>query len=507
MSEMPNTGFGRSSFFRGERFRTWLFSIIATLIPFLVADVLPIADLAQHVAQVRIGIEYLSGETTSLYDFQWWTPYTLNYLAFLLFWPVGDAFLTGKLGFLLLTLVNVSSIHLFASWRGISPRGALIASMFVFGISFYWGFTAFFVGLATFLLWMKVSLGLLETGEVTWRRFLFGCLASVLLYSSHILWLGFALSWTVAEGMRQKSARKTLWLLAMMSPVLVATVVWYPTLGQAGFVSPPEWLLFPSVRLNLNWVVTNGLSPLSDGLLVLPVTGFLVLIVTTLRQIYFDLDPSLALAALLAAALFILAPSSYQSTIGFSERWATPALVFFCLSAFRNVEGFHTWQPPTAKGVVLVFSLITSWNWHQLDKMEFSGLQEAVEAIEKQHPRVVGLSYRRDSDYLAASIRPFLQSFAWAQAEHGGRVNFSFAQFAPMPFVFRDSNVNPWTPNLEWYPERLRREDLAHFDYAIVNGEEAHHKSLTNSGLFSPITSNGHWRLYSLSESNIGQDQ
>jgi hypothetical protein len=86
--------------------------------------------------------------------------------------------------------------------------------------------------------------------------------------------------------------------------------------------------------------------------------------------------------------------------------------------------------------------------------------------------------------------------FAYSQVLHGGRLNFSFAQFAPSLVVHRSRPEIRWTRGLEWFPERLRREDLAHFEYAIVNGHEGTHAWFTALGGMTPMTHQGRWRLY-----------
>ena len=99
--------------------------------------------------------------------------------------------------------------------------------------------------------------------------------------------------------------------------------------------------------------------------------------------------------------------------------------------------------------------------------------------------------------------RPFLQAFAYAQVLHGGRLNFSFADFVPSPVVFRDFGHWRWTLGLEWFAERVQPSDLAFFDYALVNGNEAVHERFSRLFGVPGVTNQGRWRLYRL-EPNPG---
>jgi hypothetical protein len=86
--------------------------------------------------------------------------------------------------------------------------------------------------------------------------------------------------------------------------------------------------------------------------------------------------------------------------------------------------------------------------------------------------------------------RPFLQTFAYAQVEHGGRLNASFAGFAPSLVVYRQRRPAPFTANLEWFAERVRPDDFAYFDYALINGGPDSHAQTLRLPL-AAVTENG----------------
>jgi hypothetical protein len=93
--------------------------------------------------------------------------------------------------------------------------------------------------------------------------------------------------------------------------------------------------------------------------------------------------------------------------------------------------------------------------------------------------------------------RPFLQTFAWAQVLHGSPLAFTFAVFPSSLVRTPKAAPAPWTPNLEWYAERVRREDLGWFDVVLVNAaDDAAHARLAASLALTPVTRSGRFRLY-----------
>ena len=78
----------------------------------------------------------------------------------------------------------------------------------------------------------------------------------------------------------------------------------------------------------------------------------------------------------------------------------------------------------------------------------------------------------------------------------GGVLNFSFAQLASSPVVFRDRRRIAWTPHLEMLPQRVRRSDFRHFDFALISAGEELHRQIAADPLTEPVTAAGRWRLY-----------
>jgi len=209
-------------------------------------------------------------------------------------------------------------------------------------------------------------------------------------------------------------------------------------------------------------------------------------------------DRELLLAAALLAALAFALPDLRTNTIAFAKRWAPGAVVLLVLGA-----PVPRWRPSTqylaATGLLVTVVAGTTMAWIEFERRECSGLTESLRAL-PERPRVIGLDLAQDSALIKG--RPFLQTFAYAQVLHGGELNFSFADFAPSPVVYKTRRKPTWTWGLEWSAGLVQRSDLEQFDYALVNGDEPTHRRFTSHfGVAPAVTDQGRWRLYRLRSS------
>src|SRR5688500_13216945 len=93
----------------------WFFACaVAVAIPFAVTDFAPLTDLPQHMAQVRMLFEALSGKS-QLYRLQWWTPYATAYGVLSLAWWAAPPLLASRLGAALIALLVLGGIHAWAA--------------------------------------------------------------------------------------------------------------------------------------------------------------------------------------------------------------------------------------------------------------------------------------------------------------------------------------------------------------------------------------------------------
>ncbi|MGC4089975.1 MAG: hypothetical protein QM756_19220 [Polyangiaceae bacterium] len=143
---------------------------------------------------------------------------------------------------------------------------------------------------------------------------------------------------------------------------------------------------------------------------------------------------------------------------------------------------------------LLALSLHASWAlgsaFRQSAETEYAGLASLVQRLPFAG-RVVGLVFGPYSRFVRFS--PFLHAAAWAQAERGGAVMFTFADFPSSPFRFREDNRPPRVPpRWEWLPSRVDTErDLTFYDHAITRNARS---SLPG---FRLLARDGAWALWS----------
>ncbi|HUI64475.1 MAG TPA: hypothetical protein VL126_06525, partial [Bacteroidota bacterium] len=82
------------------------------------------------------------------------------------------------------------------------------------------------------------------------------------------------------------------------------------------------------------------------------------------------------------------------------------------------------------------------------------------------------------------------------QVVHGGDLNFSFARHGAGLVAEINPPVYKWTPNLEWFPEKIDKRDFQQFDVALINGTDEMHRALQTFGVAVPTTNSGRWRAY-----------
>lgn len=427
---------------------------------------------------------------------QWLTPYGLVYLLLGASWAVFGPLHAGRMGALLLALMWVGAVHWLAWRRRRSSAAAVLATVVVFNHTLYWGFLSFVAGWPLFVLWLEETSG--ERAR-SWRPAtglrLLGC--GALLYFTHALWFAFAGLWLALRGLVDRLPWKVQLLrLASLTPLAVVALLWFPRLAERRFETPPMWVTNPLQRLLPREILDSalgGLQGTTEPLILSVLLGWVLFSVAHHRREWpARADRGLLLAAGLFFVLYLMLPDKFMNTIQFGQRWLPFALVSLLLaspppplrSAFRKA---------IATAVLAAFCGATALTWVTFERVELAGLREALEALPPA-PRVLGLDYVRHSPRIKES--PFLQAFAWAQVWKGGELNFSFADFAPSPVIYREPRVPPWTVGLEWMPFSLRLSDLRHFDFVILHGDEPAHLQVATRANLEPVTNTRPWALY-----------
>lgn len=176
----------------------------------------------------------------------------------------------------------------------------------------------------------------------------------------------------------------------------------------------------------------------------------------------------LALLPIVAALLYLFGPTSYD--------WIWPIAPRFALLALLLVIPVIPSPPPKVAAVFLaaVVGLAALQTAHVreaftgFDTEEVGDLDEALAAL-PEGASVAGLIFARGSRFVHFS--PFLHYVAYHQARRGGVVMFTFADFPQSPFRFREERRPPRVvPRWEWMPERVSSSDLEYYDYVLVRG-------------------------------------
>jgi hypothetical protein len=463
-------------------------------IPFLVVHFPPISDLPQHVAQVRLFLEYV-GDPGATYRIQWLTPYSLVYFVIGAAWAAVGPEHAGRVAMILLGVLWTAAAHLVAARRGRPVEAAVLASALFFNSSTYWGFCSFLVGWPAFLYW--TGLVAREPGErFRPRDAALTVGMSLVLYFSHALWFAAGLAWLgVSQVLVRPPLRVAAARFACAGPVAVLAAVWYVGF-RPRFAAETVWDTAPWERFSPFWLADAVFGGIHGWIGIAALCGVGLWIAVGLwqkrRTLPETVDLPLVVCGLLLLAATFLLPYKYENTIQFSTRWAAPAVILLILglpapALAPRLVGAWAW------GLLGVFSLSTALTWFAFERTELSGLASALEALPAER-RVLGLDFDKHSPTIRG--RPFLQTFAYAQVYRGGRLNFSFAEFAPMPVVFRGPQPHPWTPGLEWFAEEATPEDLQHFDFVVANGPDAILEFLANRPDLEPVTTEGRFRLY-----------
>jgi hypothetical protein len=135
--------------------------------------------------------------------------------------------------------------------------------------------------------------------------------------------------------------------------------------------------------------------------------------------------------------------------------------------------------------------------FRQVEAIAYRGFDNVVGRI-PLGSRVATLVFDRNVDGLRLS--PLMHAAGWVQAERGGMVMFTFAEFPPSPFSYRPSRRPPQVPpRWEWVPDRVRPDrDLGWYDFVLVHGWTG---SLEASRRFVSVFGEGRWSLWRRADS------
>lgn len=138
--------------------------------------------------------------------------------------------------------------------------------------------------------------------------------------------------------------------------------------------------------------------------------------------------------------------------------------------------------------------------FRRFEARSYRGFNEVLAQIPKGR-RVAGLIF--SPGVPEVRFASLLHAAAWVQAERGGAVMFTFAEFPQSPFVWRPGHRPPAVPpRWEWTPDRVEPDhDLVWYDYALVHGGPG---KLGRACRFELEAKSGEWSLYRQVEPKTG---
>jgi hypothetical protein len=202
--------------------------------------------------------------------------------------------------------------------------------------------------------------------------------------------------------------------------------------------------------------------------------------------------PQLWLLPALSAVLYFEMPVSYGWIWPINARFAllTPMVLLPLLPVPRAA---------VLRIVCLGFALLSAISsvslahaFREFDQ-EVGELDDALAAIPVGE-RVAALVFDRGSRVMKFS--PFLHAAAWYQAERGGAVMFTFADFPQSPFRFREENRPPVVPpRWEWRPAAVDpARDLLWYSFVLVRGEPGLIAQQVET--FEKVYGDQHWTVW-----------
>jgi hypothetical protein len=453
---------------------------------------LPMIDLPQHAAQLSIWQHYRDPDFRfeEQFELHFEQPYLLGYAVAKLFTPLAGPLVALKVTLSLYVVALYAAVRRLLSTLGADVRLAVIAFPIAFGFSFSWGFFNFVVAMPLGI-WM-IAEALDSSVRTTRLRALRLAAIAVAAYWAHLFVLGVSgLVAGVAVLLRTRSLRATAKsTLPMATPLPLA--VWWLASTTAKY---------EQARLPTIWGLGKHRVPeLFGGLL----SGG-------------DLE-AVGMVALLVASIALVRPRLSRD----AWRWAplAVALLLFACLPHRAFGTFFLYQRLPAFAALLALVPIERASLPSRDQLRYAGVAALVscwmvvqvlrgvsfDAEARQFDPV--LEYMQPGrSAVAITVEPrsesvpgpqYLHFLAWYQAQKGGRIGFSFAEYSGVLARYRPGAQPAMTRGLEWFPGLFAWEVDGGFDYFVVRSAREIGPELFRGALASVQlrVHSGDWWLY-----------
>lgn len=451
----------------------WLlfFAIACAVTPFWVTALPPSTDLPQHLSQIFLLEQTLSGARPELTVTPWYYPNTLIYWLMYGFWLVAEPITSGRLVLSTLALLWIAGTYLLCVTYKRPIENWLIGAPLVFNFLFTWGLLNFLIGWPLFCIFLAL-IGQPDSPRKAWRL----VLVCLMLYYAHALWFLVANVCWGLQILNSETTRRG----ARVWPVLPAWLLalrWYPELAanrsSSGVDTGVIWDPMPLMRLRPDYLVDSALGSLQASLepiFCLLIGVWLVLVLLTRRQeLEVATNKTLLTAACLMVLLFWSCPGKYMNTIFFGQRWL-PCSITLLLLALPAPCLPRRYLMMLGGGLLAVFSAVTVRYWHDWEEEQLDGFLSAVALVDKGD-RVIGLNLNDVSVFLKG--RTGLHLFAYAQVLRGAEPHFSFTEHYSGIVQFKSRPPPNQYP--VWSPAKVSGAQVKDFHKILVNGDERMH--------------------------------
>jgi hypothetical protein len=460
---------------------------LAAIAPLWLVDHPPLQDLPQHLAAIQVLKSYPELSLGKYFEL---APLRTQYLgyysaAWLLSHVLGVELANRVLLSLAIVALPWSIVYLLRA-LGRDPRPALLAFSLTYNAHLILGFFNFIAALP--LMFAGLASAVMLRREPSVRRELAFALLLVVCFFTHVVPFAFlgvgATLLLIGGGVRATALRARAFLPALL---VCALWLWLTPAGQATLSAAgakdgsatAEYLPFDeAVREIPMWLTDVLYSPRDEQLLDVWYLLLLSAIVwgvvgrrgaSSSEPLTVSFARRLWLLAPLALMAYFVSPMAYDWIWPIAARFPVICLLF----ALLYVRGLPGKVGDALCGAFCVLGLVgfveTTRAFIAFDREEVGAIDRAI-AVIPEGERVAGLIFERGSRYVKFS--PFIHYAALYQAEKGGVVMFTFADFPQSPFLFREDARPPRVPpRWEWMPERVNPErDLAFYSYVFTRG-------------------------------------
>lgn len=490
-----------------------LAGLVITL-PLWLVERPPLQDLPQHVAAVRV----LSSFWEPSYRFAEYFELTLGRTQYLTVYllAAGLAKITGPLVATKLVLSAALVMTPYCLQRllraiGYSPWLALLSLPLVFNVHVAFGFLNFVAGIP--LLFWGLELAVLELREHERKRSLWLGFVLLVTFLTHVVPFGLLV---LCVGCLTPLTRRSLARQALvMLPSLLAALLWLlrspagrvvrAAMGDSeamGLETPTYQPFGAALRAIPDWLVDFATADSDDRRLTLWLVLWLALLVfaTVMPKAEPREDDALCqrarivLGAIVPVALlaYVVLPTSNGFIWPICQRF--PLIAALCsVFLLGRLRELGRWVGGlVCLGLTFLSTQEQVGLFRQVEATAYRGFDEVVAQI-PLGSRVATLVFDRNVEGLRHS--PLMHAAGWVQAERGGLVMFTFAEFPPSPFSYRNERrPPPVAPRWEWLPDRVQPDlDLTYYDYVLVHGWTG---TLKSAQSFAPVASQARWSLW-----------